>query len=38
MPVVVESTFELEFVHIAAVTTNLKVQIWWPSEYTILIG
>jgi hypothetical protein len=32
MPMVVESTFELEFVCIAAAMTDFKVQIWQPSE------
>ena len=31
-PMVVESTFELEFTRIAAVMTDLKVQIWQPRE------
>jgi hypothetical protein len=37
MPMVVESTFELEFARIAAVMTDFKVQIWRPSELAILL-
>jgi hypothetical protein len=33
MPMVVESTFELEFACIAAAMTDFKVQIWQPSEF-----
>jgi hypothetical protein len=37
MPMVVESTFELEFSRIAAVMNDFKVQIWRPSELAILL-